>query len=212
MSKVTWMMKAWVLFLLSMAAAFALPAQTFINLHSFDGTDGEYPHAELVQGSNGNLYGTTFEGGTDNSCALSSPCGTVFEITPRGTLTTLHSFGLTDGSTPAAAVVQGTDGNLYGTTSAGGVNGFSSYGTVFKMTPSGVLTTLHSFDFTDGQDPHGLVEGTDGDFYGTTQYGGAYDEGTVFKITPTGTVTTLHSFGMFGPDGSEPFWDTGPGH
>ena len=121
--------------------------------------------------------------------------GTVFKITPSGTLTTLHSFNGTDGSgNPAAALVQGTDGNFYGTTESGGANG---PGTVFKITPSGTLTTLHSFDGTDGAEPDGLVQGTDGNFYGTTYTGGDIANqplGTVFKITPSGTLTTLHDF------------------
>ena len=174
------------------------PSGTLTTVHSFDGTDGQQPQAGLIQATNGYLYGTTVGGGR-NSCIATGygdvGCGTVFKITPSGTLTTIHSFcsqsGCPDGETPEAALVQATDGDLYGTTSYGGANG---YGTVFKITPSGKLTTLHSFDGMDGEyPPAGLVQGTDGNFYGTTYGGGANGYGTVFKITPSGTLTTLYS-------------------
>jgi uncharacterized repeat protein (TIGR03803 family) len=170
------------------------PNGALTSLHSFDGTDGEYPESGVIQGTDGNLYGTTQAGGTDSSCdsELIPGCGTIFKITPTGTFTSLHSFQLTDGATPARKLVQGNDGNFYGATGIGGANGD---GTIFKITPSGLLTTLHSFDYTDGADFYvGLVQGTDGNFYGTTGSGGAYGYGTVFKITPGGALTTLHSF------------------
>jgi uncharacterized repeat protein (TIGR03803 family) len=170
-----------------------LDYSSFITLASFDGTDGSYPDAGLVQATNGDLYGTTLNGGA-------SSVGTVFEITPSGTLTTLYSFcsqgGCMDGEIPEAVLVQATNGDLYGTTYAGGANG---YGTVFRITPSGTLTTIHSFcsqsGCTDGEWPFaGLVQATNGDLYGTTYAGGANGYGTVFRITPSGTLTTLHSF------------------
>ena len=177
-------------------------AQTFSTLHSFDVTDGAYPYAGLVQGTNGNFYGTT--SGMNTSANSINP-GTVFKITPSGTLTTLYSFcsqsGCADGDHPYGALVQAADGNFYGTTGYGGANDACQYngnvgcGTVFKITPSGTLTTLHSFNGTDGWLPFaGLVQATDGNFYGTTDEGGANNYGTVFKITPGGTLTTLHSF------------------
>ena len=108
--------------------------------------DGAYPEAGLVQATDGNLYGTTFYGGANSSACSGLGCGTVFKITLAGKLTTLHSFcSLTncpDGAEPAAGVVQATDGNFYGTTFTGGAN---SYGTVFKITAAGKLTTLYSF-------------------------------------------------------------------
>jgi uncharacterized repeat protein (TIGR03803 family) len=182
----------------------ALPAQSFRTLHSFDGTDGFWPYAGLVQATDGNLYGTTVYGG-NIPCYCSYGCGTIFKITPSGTLTTLYSFGsqsgCTDGSLPFAGLVQATDGNLYGTTYNGGPTLCNGYGcgTVFKITPGGVLTTLYSFcsqsGCPDGEFPYaGLVQATDGDFYGTTQFGGANGQGTVFRITPSGTLTTLYSF------------------
>src|SRR5208337_1991139 len=161
------------------------------------------PNAGLVQDTDGNFYGTTF--GDDNPTCGGSGCGTVFKITSGGTLTTLHSFcalsSCLDGGNPTAALVQGTDGNLYGTTSAFGKD---LEGTVFKITTSGKFTTLHTFSGTDGNSPYGgVIQGIDGNFYGTTGYGGAGGNGTVFKITPTGKLTTMHSFK--GADGANPY-------
>jgi len=163
-------------------------------------TDGANPDAGLVQATNGDFYGTT-SGGNN----LYGNDGTVFKISPSGTLTTLYSFcsqgvfpTCTDGAYPAAGLIQATDGDFYGTTVVGGASG---YGTVFKISPSGTLTTLYSFcaegepNCTDGATPYaGLVQATDGDFYGTTYGGGAYDDGTVFQITTSGALTTLYSF------------------
>ena len=172
------------------------PGGTLTTLHSFDGTDGAYPYAALVQGTDGNFYGTTGDGVTSSSCA--GGCGTVFKITPGGTLTTLHSFDGTDGENPYAGLIQATNGNLYGTTQSGGAR---ADGTVFKITPGGTLTPLHSFDGTDGENLHaGLIQAGNGNFYGTTDSGGANSDGTVFEITPAGKLTTLHSFD--GADGA----------
>jgi len=116
-------------------------------------------------------------------------------------LTTLYSFAGTDGEIPLRNLIQGADGNIYGTTESGGA---SSDGTVFKITPAGALTTLYAFSGADGADPYaGLVQGADGNFYGTTEYGGNADDGTVFKITPTGALTTLYAFS--GTDGAIPY-------
>jgi uncharacterized repeat protein (TIGR03803 family) len=181
----------------------SLSAQTFTTLHSFEDTDGAYPNAGLVQATDGNLYGTTGGGGANDG-------GTVFKIAPSGTLTTLYSFcsqsGCSDGANPYAVLVQATDGKLYGTTSSGGT---TNNGTVFKITPSGTLTTLYSFcsksGCTDGAGPlAGLVQATNGDLYGTTEFYGAYGYGTVFKITSAGTLTTLHSFAGYPTDGAYP--------
>src|ERR1017187_7189918 len=172
------------------------PCGTLTTLYSFcsltNCTDGQDPHAGLVQSADGDLYGTTSGGGANGDY------GTVFKITPGGTLTTLYSFcsqtNCTDGQFPDGRLVQAANGDLYGTTLGGGANG--DYGTVFKVTPSGTLTTLHSFNGTDGSAPlAGLVQATDGDLYGTTDLGGANgSNGTVFKINPSGTLTTLYSF------------------
>jgi uncharacterized repeat protein (TIGR03803 family) len=157
-------------------------------------TDGGFPYAGLVLSSSGNLYGTTEFGGTHGG-------GTVFEITPTGTLTTLHDFcsesGCSDGESPYSGLVLAANGNFYGATFSGGANG--PYGTIYKMTPAGALTTIYSFcsqsGCPDGRGPDAtLVQGSGGDLYGTTSFGGAAGDGTVFKITPTGALTTLYSF------------------
>jgi len=184
-------------------------AQTLTTLHSFNGTDGAFPSSQLtrqrkshvVQHSNGNFYGTTPVGGANND-------GTVFQITASGAEATLYSFCSTgtscsDGSNPEGALTLGKDGNLYGTTYFGGAN---NDGTIFKITPAGVLTTLHSFNGTDGANPLGaLTQGNDGNLYGTTYVGGANNDGTAFKITCGGTLTTIHSFN--GADGVNPGGD-----
>ena len=174
-------------------------AQTPTTLHSFNGGDGRSPEATLVQGSDGNFYGTTVLGGTHSK-------GTVFKIDAAGSLTTLHSFSGPpgDGALPFAGLVQGSDGNFYGTTASGGV---LFQGTVFRMTPSGAVTVLHSFNFFSGEGavPYaGPVQGSDGNFYGTTLLGGAHFKGTVFKIDATGSLTTLHSFSGSPNDGANP--------
>jgi uncharacterized repeat protein (TIGR03803 family) len=171
------------------------------------GTGGQFPSAALFQGKDGNFYGTTARGGT-NTCTLRPgyrvSCGTVFKITPSGTVTTLASFTQASGFYSLSPLIQANDGNFYGTTNRGGAN-YPGFGTIFKITPTGTLTVLHSFDGTDGElCLAGLIQGTDGNLYGTTSFGGtnAGFGGTVFKITLTGTLTTLHSFG--GGDGTGP--------
>jgi uncharacterized repeat protein (TIGR03803 family) len=195
------------------------PTGAFTTLYAFcskvNCSDGIFP-SSLIQDSDGNFYGVTEQGGTNTyeACGGGSGCGagTVFRLTPAGVLTTLYSFcnqaDCTDGAGPSAPPLQGSDGNLYGTTLAGGLSGCGGYGcgTVYKITPSGALTTLYQFcnsaNCADGVGPFAaLVEGADGDFYGTTsgQYAGsgigANDPGqTAFKVTPNGTLTTLHTF------------------
>jgi len=179
----------------------------FCSLGGLDCTDGSAPSGYLIQGSDGNFYGTTTGGGQYGQ-------GTVFKVTPTGTLTTLYSFcaqggaDCTDGAQPVAGVIEGSDGNFYGTTAAGGIpqtydlcNAPTPFtcGTVFKITPSGELTTLYSFcsqvsnnSCPDGANPNGLALGSDGNFYGTAPGGNA--GGTIFKITPTGAFTTVYAF------------------
>jgi len=165
--------------------------------------DGAILFDSLVQGPNGEYYGATWGGDLANG-------GTVFTITPEGTLATLYSFCVVnypfcnDGSNPIALVLGG-DGNFYGATASGGLN--SNAGTVFKITPGGAFTRIYSFcaqvGCTDGSTPRdGMILGSDGNFYGTTYYGGANGEGTVYQITPAGVLTTLHSFD--GTDGNYP--------
>jgi uncharacterized repeat protein (TIGR03803 family) len=180
---------------------------TLTTLHSFcvnlsNRADGAYPVAGLLLATNGSLYGSTYQGGGNN---CSSSCGTVFEITPNGTLTTLYTFcakaNCADGAFPVGTLVQAAGGEFYGTTLGGGAYG---RGTVFKITQSGTLTTLYSFKL--GSPLAGLVQATDGNFYGTAEHGGEYDHGKVFKITPSGKLTTLYSFCSEAgcPDGSRP--------
>ncbi len=175
---------------------------TLTTLHEFCAAgppcvDGEAPFGGLIQATDGNLYGTTASGGNTSGCE--DGCGTIFKITPSGVFTTLHTFIATEGQRPLAPLMQATNGDLYGTASAGGARGA---GTVFRITQSGELTVLYSFctqggdSCTDGEDPYaGLVHAPDGNLYGTTTWGGAYGYyGTVYKITPTGEFTTLYSF------------------
>lgn len=230
----------------------------FTTLVNFNGTNGGNPAGSLIQGRDGKLYGTAFDGGSNNNkICLGGGCGTVFKISARGTLTTLYNFcaetNCADGANPAAPLLLGRDGNVYGITEIGGANGSGTVfkitasgrlttlynwcsqqscadgayvnfpetgsfvqatdgnfygtndtggaafvGTVFKLTPSGVLTTLYSFcsqtNCADGVYPTGLIQATDGNFYGTTQFGGTNRNGTVFRITPSGELTTLYSF------------------
>jgi uncharacterized repeat protein (TIGR03803 family) len=167
---------------------FAAPGDFFKTRVNFDYANGADPRA-LVKAINGNFYGITERGGPDNA-------GTVFKLSPGGPLTTLHLFGGTDGVAPIG-LIQASDGNFYGTTELGGAH---IYGTVFRLSPKGALTTLHSFcsqpNCTDGVAPIGLIQASDGNFYGTTYGGGANDEGTVFQLSPAGILTTLRSFGF----------------
>jgi len=239
--------------LFCVAAAATLRAQTFTTLFTFDGKNGEKPSAPLLQGFDGNFYGTTASGGLHFNGG-----GTIFQLTPSGTMTILYSFcgvntprECADGYTPEAALTQTPNGYLYGTTETGGDTGYgtvfeftpsgfkslysfcspapctggsdpigallwaptgnfygttlgggvSEAGTFLKMTAGGVPTTLHDFCLegvyptcADGAGPTGVIPGTDGNFYGTTIFGGPAGDGTVFKITPGGTLTTLYSF------------------
>jgi uncharacterized repeat protein (TIGR03803 family) len=229
--------------------AIALPAQTFTTLDSFTVSDGSQPFGALVQGTNGDLYGTTASGGARSAGTIfavsasgtealvfsfcpSCPAsgygtyagiiqgtngalygttydggtgggGTVFSLAPSGTMTAVYNFcsqrGCTDGQLPVGGVIEATNGNLYGTTALGGANGA---GTIFEVTPSGTLTTLYNFCSkssqgvcADGEEPlAGLIQAANGNFYGTTAFGGSSGGGTVFEITSSGTLTTLGSF------------------
>jgi uncharacterized repeat protein (TIGR03803 family) len=175
-------------------------AQNFTTLLTFDGDNGANPKSvTLVQAIDGSLYGTTSSGGSTANC--SGGCGTIFKIGLDGKLTTLHNFcdqpDCTEGMNPQAGLIQAKDGNFYGTTLGGGAH--LGNGTVFRMTPSGMVTTIYSFcamqNCPDGYSPNAaLVQGADGNLYGTTSGGGTKDSGTIFKITPAGELTTLYSF------------------
>jgi uncharacterized repeat protein (TIGR03803 family) len=223
------------------------PAGSLTTLHRFTGTngDGASPQAALLRATDGNLYGTTYSGGDG---PYSYGRGTVFRVTVDGTVSTVYAFtdsfdghpgsaliqgsdgnlyGTTqdhgsvfrmttagvfttlanvfpglEASTPETALIQGTDGNLYGTTAEGGPN---YAGTVFRMTASGVTTTLHTFTGADGVAPRAaLLQAPDGTFYGTTTLGGPSNLGTVFRMAPDGTLIVLHAF-TGGGDGAEPY-------
>jgi uncharacterized repeat protein (TIGR03803 family) len=228
MREINWVTKACSIFLFWAVTAVALPAQappvhaplpTFTLLQRFNNTNGGDPLGALIQGADGSFYGTTMSGGvnTNSACAgytNTGYCGTVFKVTPTGRLTSLYSFcrqaNCTDGYIPSGSLVQGTDGNFYGTTLGGGAHGVCTVGTcggtIFKITLSGAFTTLYSFSSgSGGYSPVGpLVQGPDGSFYGTTYDGGTGANccGTIFKITPEGALTTLYAFSP--PKGSYP--------
>jgi uncharacterized repeat protein (TIGR03803 family) len=191
------------LFLLCAVLPIVSSAQTFTSLADFDWTDGDNPNGALVEGADGNFYGTTYYGGANGE-------GSVFQVTPEGALTAIYSFcslpKCADGDQPFAGLVLGSNGILYG----------STYGTIFSVTTGGQLTTLYTFcslpHCADGVGVYDkLALGSDGNFYGTTFYGGTIETyecegacGTVFKITPSGALTTLHSF-----RGKDGYWPVG---
>lgn len=175
------------------------PGGSFSTLQVFhtcpNSPEGVFPKSGLVLATNGNLFGTTQQGGNNSPVPHD---GTVFTITPGGTLTTLFNFPndfnnppTTDGSQPVATLVQGTDGNFYGTTTTGGAN---KCGTIFKITATGTLTALFSFPFVSNCDlPYGtLIQGNDGNFYGTTRNGGTHNAGTIYRFNPS-----THVFSIF---------------
>jgi len=159
---------------------------TFTILTTFP--TGVFPGAPPVQGTDGNFYGT--------ATAIYPAPATIYRVTPEGVLSTIYNFcsqpGCADGSGSEGGLVLGSDGNFYGTSLTGGAN---NWGTVFRITPAGVLTTLHSFTQTDGALPCStMIQANSGEFYGTTGSGGYNYDGTIFKITPQGALTTVYSF------------------
>ena len=168
-------------------------------LYSFDGAQGDGPWGGLILGRAGNLYGTTRSGGTHGD-------GTVFKVDPTGRETVLYSGGSTpnDGLLPLRLVMDSA-GNLYGVTELGGAN---QDGTLFKISPSGKMTTLYSFGSTanDGNTPEGILVGKEtGNLFGTTLKGGANGDGTVFEFNPRrDTETILYSFAGGTSDGKRP--------
>jgi uncharacterized repeat protein (TIGR03803 family) len=175
----------------------ANPAGKLTTLHSFCSQgnpcpDGSNPRSGLVQAASGEFYGTTFNGGLYAS-------GTVFKMTAQGKLTTIYNFCSTneaarcaDGSDPIGGLVQASNGDLYGTTSAGGVHGL---GSIFKVNSRGKLTTIYSFHYDSGEQPLAtLVQANNGNLYGTTLLGGTNRHGAIFELTPEGSEATLYSF------------------
>ena len=174
------------------------PATTFATVTG--GLAGFYPQSDLIQATDGNFYGTTEQGGTDN-------VGTFFQVTPAGVYTVLYSFtGGTDGSRPLRGVVQGTDGYFYGVCNEGGTY---AGGAIYRIVVSGTtaaLTSLYNFVplVDDGSNPLGnLTQASDGNFYGTAAAGGENGDGIIYRITPSGAYTLLYSFAG-GTDGLAP--------
>ncbi len=174
----------------------SLEAQTFTyeKVHVFDGSDGLFPMARLIQAAGGAFYGTNPEGGTYG-------CGTVFRMASSGPpVEVLHAFNNdtepAEGCKPIAGLLQAGDGFFYGTTAAGGrFNG----GTLFKMSSAGAITVLFNFGDPNVISPESpqytLIQGTDGLFYGTSARGGIFGWGTAFRANANGVVEVLHSFG-----------------
>jgi uncharacterized repeat protein (TIGR03803 family) len=168
------------------------PSGSFIQLPA----QFPYPASQLLQGADGNLYGTTSFGG-DLTCYAPFGCGTFFKMTPAGAVTILYNFDGTHGQSPFFdPLIQGSDGNFYGTTEWGGLNGA---GVVFQLTPQAAIAVLHNFPDpqypNDGANPLvGLVQATDGNFYGATFGGGTSNNGTIFRITPAGAYSLLYNF------------------
>ena len=176
-------------------------AETVLHAFAGAGTDGAYPYAGLIQATDGNLYGTTQQGGASGN-------GTVFRINPTtGATSIVYSFaGGSDGASPYGGLIQAKDGNLYGTTGAGGAGGA---GTVFKIIPSsGAESIVYAFaGGSDGANPYaGLIQATDGNLYGTTVSGGAGANGTVFMLTPgNGAERIVYAFAGGSGDGANPY-------
>ena len=187
-------------------------------LYNFTGgTDGANPYGSLILDSAGNLYGLTIYGGGPNNCNSNVGCGVVFKVSPTGTETVLYAFkGQGDGGVPVAGLIRDADGNLYGTASQGGGTGRScgvaGCGVVFRLSPAGRQTVLHTFTGPpDGARPlASLVQDVAGNLYGTTELGGAgcyghisvYGCGTVFKLDRQGHETILYSFTQAADGGS----------
>jgi uncharacterized repeat protein (TIGR03803 family) len=174
---------------------------TLTMLVSFNGPNGSNPYAPLVQGNDANLFGTTAYGG-------GAGMGTIFRVTADGVFTNLYSFSGNDGSAPVGGLVQDMDGAFYGTTESGGIGynvyyPLSGYGTTFRITTNGTLTSLAFFGYTNGAKSYPkLVQDADGSFYGTTLEGGRWNDGTVFQVTTNGSLRNLFSFD--GTNGATP--------
>jgi uncharacterized repeat protein (TIGR03803 family) len=230
------------------------------NLYSFGGTpDGAHPSAALIQGTDGLLYGTTPDGGafghgslfkltTDGAFSLlysftngmdgaapvgslaqgpdgalygmsaggTNGCGNIFRVTTAGQLSVLRAFKMdNNGYGPVGALALGSDGNFYGLTEYSKLSVYTFCGSVFRISPSGTFLSLYTLNYMDGTYPHaGLIQASDGNFYGTTCHDNVAGNGTVFRVTPAGVVTTLLTFDGFdtganpeaalveGPDGN----------
>lgn len=181
------------------------PTGLLTTLYTFTGAaDGGVPNG-VIEGADGNFYGATEFGGLASAQCGQRGCGVVFKVTPAGVESVLYAFagGTTDGAV-AQSLIQGSDGNFYGMTNLGGT---SNNGVVFKVTPAGVESVLHAFaGGSDGAQPNvALIEGSDGNFYGTTPFGGTGGQGIVFRVTPAGVETVLHAFAGGTTDGANPY-------
>ena len=183
---------AMALFTLSLAVC--AQAQTLNYFADFNGANGWEPYGSVTQATDGNFYGTATNG-------IEGGGGNIFRMTPAGDITSVYKFcsqpNCADGAFPQTAPILGSDGNLYGVTYAGGSGG--SAGVFYRLTADGTFKALYSFcaNFPcpdAGQDPNGIILASDGNFYGTTNYGGGAGVGTFFKITPAGKYTQLYSF------------------
>jgi len=180
-------------------------------LYSFDQAHGSGPAGSLVEGTDGNFYGVTSGGGTGTNCI--GGCGTIFKITPQGSLTSLYSFNLTTDAAAPGNLIQGADGNFYGTAASGGPGGYcpssdptlilKGCGIVFKITPAGALTTVYEFEgMNDGAAPAGLIQAKGGSFYGFASSPNNTNDGSIFQLTSAGVLTTVVVFN--GTNGSSP--------
>ncbi len=160
---------------------FRITAGLYTLLHAFGSFgDGQHPTGALIQGQDGNFYGTTRDGGLATA-TLPDGMGTVFRMTPEGTVTTLHRFGLAEGINPWAGLAEGEDGAFYGTTPKGGLG----HGTVYRITATGEFSVVHAFTGVDGSEPYApLTLASDGSLYGITPVGGTAGMGAIFRITP----------------------------
>lgn len=200
---------------IALSVAVTVRAQAIKTIYTFSIPNGVQPYAALTLGQDGFLYGSTTAGGA-NSSPNYGTFGTVFKVTTNGALTTLVNFNGTNGNGAFSRLTLGQDGNFYGTTGGGGDtnhNNSFGYGTVFKMTPGGILTTLAAFNGTNGAGPYGgLTTGPDGNFYGTTEHGGTAffslsglnPNGSIFKMSPDGNLTRINIFDPNGSNGGEP--------
>ncbi|HEY6767761.1 MAG TPA: choice-of-anchor tandem repeat GloVer-containing protein [Candidatus Sulfotelmatobacter sp.] len=177
-------------FTIFIALAAAGEAQTVTTLYNLNAGTGSNPVANLIQGRDGNLWGTARFGGEN-------AMGTVFKVSTGGRLTVVHSFAGSDGAYPEAGLLLGVDGNFYGTTANGGS---ANFGVVFKMTPAGDVTVLHAFTGTpDGGIPYSSpILASDGNLYGVTDSGGSTNNnaGVVYRIPPSGKYTVIYNYSL----------------
>lgn len=168
-----------------------IPPRYFNTLYIFDESDGGFPYSPLLQTADGSFYGTTAAGGANSG-------GTIFNLTPGGTLTTLAGFNSeTNGSDPSGALAQSADGTIYGAATGGDT------GNIFALTSGGDLTDFINFAGSNGNHPTALTAGPDGSFYGPAEFGGLNGYGEIFNLTTSGALTALHSFDS--SDGAYPF-------